>query len=1113
MKNNNILTKSLAAIVAVTLVGQAAYAANYSTGDLLLGFRAPSGTGSTKNVVVNLGQASTYRSISGTVDVVAGTSATETDLKAQFGNSWTDGHVVWGITGTSGISGAGGDPAKTLYATRAVPSTGGVATGHPTAWTRQSPTSQGVTTSKLGSFATGYQTYTLSSNGGAIENKADVNSYGSFQPGGTPVGNNNGISFASFNPSTESTFDGTFSAVELFRMTPGSGAGQYVGTFTLNTDGTLSFTAPAKASKVSAQFTNTPSSNSVTVQFTLPAGVASGSLKLEFVDANGTVRNLQLAGASETAGAHTITFDPTNPTANTEIVSGSLPEGKYDVSVRFTDADGHVISSQVTKGQTIVDSAAPTVGTTRLAGKIIDVNATLPDLRGFLDISDASAVTTVQTPAIGTALTALDENYSVTFTCTDAQSHVTNVTGVTVKVRDISAPVLNVASVPATGYDSITVLPDQTSLVGVADFSTFGPVTQLPAPGTLLPPGPATLTFSCQDLFNNARTATKSITVGDKTPPVVNAAGVSTTGYSSTTPLGDLRSQLVITDFSNPVTTTQNPPVGYFPAVGQTLTFTSTDAANNTTVTNIPLTVTAGTLQTTLLISAAATTGDAVPGAGTTAGIAANSKFTSFGAPAINDAGQVAFLASWSSPAVAANGAQPAIAAKTGKGIFAGPANSPTLVAYVGGPCTITGAVIGTVFDPVINESGKVAFLATLINLGTTTATTTPVSTANDLVVLTNAFTGGALTIAAREASSPALSDFAIISVISNISLQGSNLLYTATLKTGTGAAVTAVNDKAAFMNSNGTLTKVIREGEDSLPGLAGLSPVASFTLLTPVTGSPAQTRGHAGNAVTLQAKLVDGSVSLLDSVAGTLTPFKKTGATVGGVSSIAAATFNSFGASVAADGADEVVNATLNPSGLFVTAANNIGIFKGQGSLLQPIARLGDSIGGGVMNAFGEPLVANGSVAYPGSFKIGTVANAGIFWKTATGSVSKLTSVVDEVPGAPNIANRFKAFTSLALSDNGPIIYAQLKTDAFGISATNDYGIWAVDSQGRLTKLVQEGDVVSGKTVVSLTFLNAVTGSNGVTRNFNNNRQVIYSAKFIDAGIPSTGIITQTIP
>ncbi|MFM2167808.1 MAG: hypothetical protein RIS79_2179, partial [Verrucomicrobiota bacterium] len=116
-----IQTKSLLTMLAVagmTLFASQASATTYVAGDLLLGFRASGGTGSSTNLIVNLGQADTvYRdAISNLTNIVD----IGTLLNSTYGTGWdTRSDLFWGIVGVRTASSVGsavdGDPIRTNY--------------------------------------------------------------------------------------------------------------------------------------------------------------------------------------------------------------------------------------------------------------------------------------------------------------------------------------------------------------------------------------------------------------------------------------------------------------------------------------------------------------------------------------------------------------------------------------------------------------------------------------------------------------------------------------------------------------------------------------------------------------------------------------------------------------------------------------------------------------------------------------------------------------------------------------------------------------------------------------------------------------------------------------
>ena len=474
MKKHNILTKSLAAIVAVTLVGQAAHAATYNADDLILGFRATGGTGATKNVVVNIGQASAFRDASGSFAVSTGAIASDLTTafttwnahRADGSNGGLGSDVVWSVTGTSGsFAAVGADPAKTLYATRKQPSLG----VQSLAWSRGSDTAQGTTTNLMKAFGIQYATYTLTGNGSAIQNTGDVNSYSSYQPGGTVTnsGPTPGTSFKAYNPSAETS--AALGTADLYRMEVGSGPGTYLGTFALDDQGNLNFlkgtatptptlTAPASSSSNGA---------SVALNYSLPVSAQAGSLTVDFND--GTPHVLTLASAASTPGAHTFSVNPQNPTASVNVVSGAaIPDGTYTVTVSYQDLVGHTAATAVSTS-VVVDSHAPVIDDTAVATTGYDSTTGIPDLTSALVVTDFSSITTVQSPAPGSILGAGTK--TITFTSTDALGNVAvETTDITVA---LGTPVNTslVASSPVIGAGD--TVPGAGVTLGIASNAKF----------------------------------------------------------------------------------------------------------------------------------------------------------------------------------------------------------------------------------------------------------------------------------------------------------------------------------------------------------------------------------------------------------------------------------------------------------------------------------------------------------------------------------------------------------------------------------------------------------------------------------------------------------------
>ena len=243
MKLKKFATSALLALAGTALVAQSAQAQttlSHNPGDLFLGIRATGGVGATKDLLIDIGSAASYRDgsmLSGNYVVALSLGNLNQDLVNTFGASWnTRTDVVWGIFGTPGASAVNGDAAKTLYGS-APDLTAGI---HATPWNAGSSSGQGTVVSRMTAVEQAYDatagTPNVSSTNGSVvlvQNTTDVNSYAF---GAT---NPSAISFGFFNPSIEGAI-GT--QLDLFRMPVGFGTpGTYEGTFSLQSNGSVDF--------------------------------------------------------------------------------------------------------------------------------------------------------------------------------------------------------------------------------------------------------------------------------------------------------------------------------------------------------------------------------------------------------------------------------------------------------------------------------------------------------------------------------------------------------------------------------------------------------------------------------------------------------------------------------------------------------------------------------------------------------------------------------------------------------------------------------------------------------------------------------------------------------
>jgi hypothetical protein len=242
------------AVAGITAAALPANAATFVAGDLLLGFRATGGTGSTSNLIVNLGQADTiYRDATSSIASIINIG---TELTNTYGAGWdTRSDLFWGVVGvrtasTLGVS-VDGDPGRTNYLSAAQTSYNpGTQTSTP--WTIGTETARGDTANDIQGLRTAYAAATGTTS--AVLNSASAGSWSinntgsdSFRVGGSIEG--------SFGSGASGT------ALDLYRILNSSGGavgtntyanptgpvglGTYEGTFKISSAGVVSFDSPA----------------------------------------------------------------------------------------------------------------------------------------------------------------------------------------------------------------------------------------------------------------------------------------------------------------------------------------------------------------------------------------------------------------------------------------------------------------------------------------------------------------------------------------------------------------------------------------------------------------------------------------------------------------------------------------------------------------------------------------------------------------------------------------------------------------------------------------------------------------------------------------------------
>jgi len=251
---NTKIIPTLAATLLALLPGAAFSAqASFTAGDILMGFRATAEPGSSSSYVVNLGPIATLRDATSATTLNLGNISA--DLVATYGPSWyTRTDLFWGVAGTpSNVADVNGDPAPTLYGSR-VENTPGVPQ---TAWTvAGAQTRTGIATLMKG-FQDAFSTYEVTANSNKAVLQSSANNYdwrAYMAPSGDADKTTGSKDFGAFaeieaNPSK---------TLSLFRL-PNQQQGLFVGSFSINASGDVTFTPGATATTYATwALTNAP---------------------------------------------------------------------------------------------------------------------------------------------------------------------------------------------------------------------------------------------------------------------------------------------------------------------------------------------------------------------------------------------------------------------------------------------------------------------------------------------------------------------------------------------------------------------------------------------------------------------------------------------------------------------------------------------------------------------------------------------------------------------------------------------------------------------------------------------------------------------------------------
>ena len=407
---NRTLAVVLALGAAAMLTSGGAEAATAANGDILLGFRATGGTGSTKNLVVNLGAATALENATGTVNL----GNLGTDLANTYGSSWnTRSDLFWGAAGTVGsFTDIGTNPAKTVYGSSVFS----------TAWTRKSSATHGAATNKMVAMMTAFNSASsagLTNTSAVQQTISDANSWNSCQPGGTTAnsGPAPGTSFAFFNPTVEASFEGGASGASLYlyRVKPAvTGAdidapGNYLGRLFISDTGALTYQPDLSGPAVIAfaQATQSAEETAGAVTLTLNrGGNVSGASQVSIAVTGGTA----VSGTDyEALAVSTVSFSAgqTQKTVSLNLLNRSGIQGDRTVVLTLSNAVDGELGAQTTLTLTISDTVV--TSTVQLVNATLRVNVEAGTAAIELERSGGSDPVEVEISATnGTALAGTD---------------------------------------------------------------------------------------------------------------------------------------------------------------------------------------------------------------------------------------------------------------------------------------------------------------------------------------------------------------------------------------------------------------------------------------------------------------------------------------------------------------------------------------------------------------------------------------------------------------------------------------------------------------------------------------------------------------------------------
>lgn len=424
-------------------------------------------------------------------------------------------------------------------------------------------------------------------------------------------------------------------------------------------------------------------------------------------------------------------------------------------------------------------------------------------------------------------------------------------------------------------------------------------------------------------------------------------------------------------------------------------------------------------------------------------------------------------------------------------GVWSDGSGAMTLVGREGftAPTGPAGALYRRLANPALNDTGALAFG------GAMREGVAGVTVDDNGGVWSNG--GGATALVAREGTQ-AVGTAAGVEFATLIDPTLNNSGQSAFRATLSGAGVTTANDDGVWSQKLGLLGLIARAGNVAPGTPAGIN-FASFTAGLPSIND-------AGN-VSFRALVAGAGVTTANDTglwverSGSVALVAREGNQAAGLE--AGTTYGSFSEPVLNSAGQTAFVATLVGG----VNAKNVALFAETANVPAAIVRKGDAApsapAGSVFANFTSPLFnASNDFAFQATISGPNVLasnNDGV-WIKQDGVLKPIALEGNVAPGAA-AGVLFNSFSELAMNANGQIAFFGTLAGA-GVTAANDGGVWATTVSGELQLIAREGSPLSPGQVGDVSGLYFAGGSNnedGQRSGFNDRGELAFLATFVD--------------